>query len=204
MTPTPGGNALNVAVSFDRDPAVYTFGELVIITVNVIDPSGQPVARADVVLEILTANGQTVVKSARTNRSGIATFVFQPEASQGAGTYTATATATSSGFDPGVGSATFEVTSIATSCDPCGANEQVSITVTVAPNGEPVAGASVRLRVITASGAILAGGATTAEDGQITLSFTPIRSFGAGVYIIEVAVESPSLAFDDTRAFTVD
>ena len=193
-----------MAVSFDRDPAVYTFGEWVFITVNVTDPSGQPVAREDVVLEILTANGQTDTQSGRTNRSGNVTFAFQPQSSQGTGIYIATATATSSGFDPGVGSATFEVTSITPSCEPCGANEQVSITVTVATDGQPVAGASVRLQVITASGAILAGSATTDDHGQVTLSFTPIRSFGAGVYIIEVAVESPSLAFDDTRAFTVD
>ena len=204
MTPTPGGNALNVALSFNRDPAVYTFGELVIITVNVTDPSGQPVARADVLLEILTANGQTDVQTGRTNRSGLVAFAFQPQTSQGTGTYTATSTATSSGFDPGIGSSTFEVTSIATSCNPCGTNELVSITVTVAPDGRSLAGASVQLRVITPSGAILTGGATTDADGQVTLSFTPIRSFGAGAYVIEATTESPWYAFNGTRTFTVD
>ncbi len=192
-----------MAVSFNRDPAIYSFGEWVFITVNVTDPSAQPVARADVVLEILTANGQTDTQSGRTNRSGIVTFAFQPQASQGAGPYTATATATASGFDPGTGSATFEVTSITTSCDPCGTNEQVYITVTVAPDGRPIAGVNVQLEVTTANGAILTGSAITDADGQVTLSFTPARSFGSGTYLVEATATSRWYTSTESRTFTV-
>ncbi len=201
-TPTASAGGLNVAITFNKEPPTYTFGEWVFITVTVTDTSGQPVSRANVHLEIVTASGVPVVQDGSTNRSGLVTFAFQPEPAHGAGTYSVTATATKSELS---GSATraFDVASTTASCEPCGFNGQVTLGLAVFAAGSPLMDASVLIQVTTPSGIVLSGGGVTDSRGEVTLSFTPVRSFGAGTYLVEAKGGVSWYAFSYASTFTV-
>jgi len=174
----------------------------VFITVGVTDASAQPVSRAAVHLEIVTASGVTVVQDGSTNRSGLVTFGYLPEAAHGEGTYSANATAAVSGLS-GSATAQFTVVAIAANCEICSFGEQVALTLTVFSEGRPLENAGVAVEITTPSGIVLSGGAITGSDGAVTLSFTPVRSFGAGAYLVEASGRSPWYTFSYDNTITV-
>ena len=143
-----------------------------------------------------------MVQSGNTNRSGVVTFAFLPEPADGEGTYLVTADASKSELF-GSGTATFSVAGVAASCEACAFNEQVSLTLTVFAGGVPLADASVLFDVITPSGIVLSGGGVADAGGVVTLSFTPVRSFGAGTYEIEARGWSSWYTFSYESTFTV-
>lgn len=65
---------------------------------------------ASVHVEVKTASGKLYAGDGTTDAYGIVAFKFKTKVPDGTGTYTVTATASMSGYDPGSGSTTFEVT----------------------------------------------------------------------------------------------
>lgn len=168
----------------------------------VTDVSAQPVSRANVQLTVTPAAGPPVIQDGNTNRSGVVTFAFLPESADGEGSYSVTADATKSDLFGSAASA-FDVAGVVASCELCGFGEQVSLTLTLFANGAPLADALVLLEVTTPSGVVLSGGGVTDADGQLTLSFTPVRNFGAGTYAIEAGGGSSWYTFSYGSTITV-
>lgn len=191
-----------MVLSFNKTPPSYTFSEWVFITAAVTDASAQAVSRAAVELEIITASGLPVLQSGSTNRSGLVTFALLTDPVQGEGTYSVTATATKSELS-GSGTAEFTVFAVAPSCEVCSFNEAVAITLVLFSNGSPLENASVTVDILTPSGVVLSGGGVADVNGEVILSFTPVRSFGAGTYVIQARGGTPWYTFGYYSTFTV-
>lgn len=189
-------------ISYNKAPPTYTFNEWVFITATVTDASAQPVARAAVELEIVTASGLPILQDGNTNRSGLTTFAYLPDADHGEGTYVANASATKSELFGG-STTEFTVFAVAPSCDVCSFNEAMALTVVFFLDGSPLENASVTVDILTPSGAVLSGGGTTDANGEMTLSFTPTRSFGTGVYVVRARGSTPWYTFGYDSRFTV-
>lgn len=193
-----------MVISFnnDNEPPAYSFNQWVFITVAVTDTSAQPVSRAAVQLEIVTASGLSVVQDGNTNRSGLVAFAYLTNAAHGEGAYTANATATKSELS-GSGTAEFTVVAVAASCQACSFSQQVAITLTLFFEGSPLEDAGVTVNILTPSGAVLSGGGVTDANGEVTLSFTPVRSFGTGTYVIQASGGVFWYTFSYESTFTV-
>ena len=103
----PTLDALTVDVVTDQTS--YRNREKVIITVHV-SLAGSPVAGADAHVDVITANGTSLVGDRLTSSFGSAAFSYRVDARKhGYGSYTVDASAAMAGFDPGSNSTTFEV-----------------------------------------------------------------------------------------------
>jgi hypothetical protein len=81
-----------VAITFDRDPPSYSYGDSVYITITVnYTVGGAPANGTDVRVELVTANGNLLVGNASTGTDNIVTFRYNASRRDGGGTYTTTA-----------------------------------------------------------------------------------------------------------------
>ena len=104
----PGGAALSVSVTTDQGS--YSNRDRVIITAHVTD-GASPVSGASVNIVLTTADGGLLSCNPTSNSSGDAVCTYKVNSKRdGVGTYTVDATASTSGYDSGSGSITFEVT----------------------------------------------------------------------------------------------
>jgi subtilase family serine protease len=98
-----------LSVSVSTDKSSYTHRSTVHITVTVTSNS-HPVSGASVNLTITKPNGSTSHGTSTTNSSGQAYFSYYIGRYAPTGTYTVSAQASASGYNPGSGSITFQVT----------------------------------------------------------------------------------------------
>ena len=127
---------------------------------------------------------------------------YLTEVAHGEGTYTANAIATKSDLS-GSSTAGFAVAAVVPSCEVCSFNEPVAITLTLFSGGSPLEDARAIFNILTPSGIVLSGGGVTDAHGEVTLSFTPLRSFGTGTYVIQASGGVFWYTFSYESTFTV-
>ncbi|MDH2907931.1 MAG: fibronectin type III domain-containing protein [Candidatus Nitrosotalea sp.] len=97
---------LNVVVTTDKPS--YPQGSQAHITVTVTGPA--PISGASITLTVTNPSGGTSQGTGTTNSNGQVTFTYHVLKHAQTGTYTASANAIKSGYSPGSGSTTFNVT----------------------------------------------------------------------------------------------
>jgi hypothetical protein len=100
----------SLAVSVTTDKASYTYGSTVYLTIKVTDSStGNGVAGAALKVTLTGPNGVIGSGTGTTDPNGFLYANFKISSSFPAGTYTLQAEASASGYNPGSGSTTFQV-----------------------------------------------------------------------------------------------